>query len=87
MGAKSELFLLDGYRHGFINAARQGNLQFEDLLDNGRPAAEGAATARRFAGADDDGTPARFGFDDIAGFFARHLGVTSSAQAVARSRK
>ncbi|MFJ8716504.1 hypothetical protein ACIRD9_25530 [Streptomyces violaceus] len=47
MGAKSERFLLDG----FINAARQGDLQFEDLLDNGRPAAEGAATTRRFAGA------------------------------------
>lgn len=73
-GAESELFLLDGYRHGYINGVRRGDLDLEELLDGGRLAAEGAARAQwRHMAAVDDGTPTRFGFDDVASFFMRHL--------------
>lgn len=81
-GAESELFLLDGYRHGFVNAERRGDMETENLLDGGRLAAEGAAAAaRRYVAADgvgDGGVPAEFGFDHIADFFARHLGVVAT---------
>jgi acetyl esterase/lipase len=77
-GAESELFLLDGYRHGFVNAVRRGDLETEELLDGGRLAAEGAAVARRYTGVEDGGQPAEFGFDHIASFFARHLRATAT---------
>ncbi len=44
-GAESELFLLDGYRHGFVNAARRGDVDSDELLDGGRLAAEGRCRA------------------------------------------
>jgi acetyl esterase/lipase len=74
-GARSELYLLDGYRHGFVNPARSGDIEFENLLDGGRLAAERAAPARRYssAHADSDGEPGRYGFDSVGRFFARHL--------------
>ncbi|WP_192583640.1 alpha/beta hydrolase [Streptomyces albicerus] len=72
-GVESELYLLDDYRHGFINAARRGDLEADDLLDGGRLAAEGAAAARRYGDATGNGHDADFGFGDVASFFARRL--------------
>lgn len=72
-GAKSELYLLDGYRHGFINAARRGDLAADALLDGGRLAGQGTAAARHYRDATGHGIQAEFGFGDMASFFARHL--------------
>lgn len=86
-GAESELFLLDGYRHGYINGVRRGDLDLEELLDGGRLAAEGAARAQwRHMAAVDDGTPTRFGFDDVASFFVRHLCAPVGGRHLTHSR-
>ncbi|MDT0486739.1 MULTISPECIES: hypothetical protein [Streptomyces] len=74
-GAKSELYLLDGYRHGFINAARRGDLAADALLDGGRLAGQGTAAARHYRDATGHGVQAEFGFGDMASFFAGHLPV------------
>jgi acetyl esterase/lipase len=75
-GVDSELFLLDGYRHGFLNPGGRIEGELAGLMDDGRLLREGRAVAtRRGRGSDDQRTT--FGFDDIGDFFARHLGSAS----------
>jgi acetyl esterase/lipase len=73
-GVESELYLLDGYRHGFLNPAGRPDVEVSRLMDDGRLEAEGAARARRrtTAGPARD-EAASFGFETIGGFFRRHL--------------
>jgi acetyl esterase/lipase len=79
-GVSSELYLVDDFRHGFLNPAGRLDVRTARMMDDGRLAAEGPAPAVRRAangagpggGAAPDG-PAAFGFDDIDAFFRRHL--------------
>jgi acetyl esterase/lipase len=73
-GAESELYLLDGYRHGFLNPAGRLDVEVSRLMDDGRLEAEESAHAlcRSTAGPAGDET-ASFGFETIGSFFRRHL--------------
>ncbi|UUV31508.1 alpha/beta hydrolase [Amycolatopsis roodepoortensis] len=55
----SELHLLDGYRHGFLNPPGRLDVALGRVMDDGRLAAEGEQAA--------------FGFSDIHDFFRKHL--------------
>jgi acetyl esterase/lipase len=71
-GVDSELYLLDGYRHGFLNPAGRLEAGLTAFFDDGRLESDGRAPAwRRRAGDPDESTT--FGFDDIGDFFVRHL--------------
>ncbi|HEX2119682.1 MAG TPA: alpha/beta hydrolase [Acidimicrobiales bacterium] len=73
-GAVSDLFLVEGYRHGFLNSPRLVDVDTDRLLDGGRLAAEGLAPARHHSSAGPgDGTKAMFGFETISHFFATRL--------------
>lgn len=71
-GAVSELFLLDGYKHGFLNPGGRMEAGLSAVMDDGRLDAEGPAPARRIdvAGNKRD---ARFGFETIHAFFRAAL--------------
>ncbi|WP_229745900.1 alpha/beta hydrolase [Rhodococcoides trifolii] len=74
-GVDAELYLLDGYQHGFLNPPGRPDAP---VFDSGRLAAEGTARARRLTGHGSTRTdePADFGFDVIGDFFTRHLGAS-----------
>lgn len=76
-GVPSELYLLDGYRHGFLNPPGRLDVPLGRVMDDGRLAADGTARAvRRVSSA--DGEPATFGFSDIHDFFRKHLTTRST---------
>ncbi|WP_304454673.1 alpha/beta hydrolase [Nocardiopsis sp. YSL2] len=101
-GVPSELYLLDGYRHGFLNPAGRLDVRTARMMDDGRLAAEGPAPAAHRvangsgpgAGADTGGgseepaadQAATFGFDDIDAFFRRHLTPSTAARRTADPR-
>jgi acetyl esterase/lipase len=71
-GVDSELFLVDGYRHGFLNPAGRIEAGLVEFFDDGRLESAGPAAARHFtAGLTNE--PTTFGFDDIGDFFVHHL--------------
>lgn len=74
-GASSELYLLDGYRHGFLNPAGRLDVDLSRVMDDGRLVAEGSASALHRTSTDpvapDRGTT--FGFADVEAFFHRCL--------------
>jgi acetyl esterase/lipase len=71
-GVDSELYLVDGYRHGFLNPGGRVDIPVAKLMDDGRLESEGAAPARRRS-ADLVDSPCTFSFNDIGDFFVRHL--------------
>lgn len=81
-GTSSELYLLEGYRHGYLNPPGRLDIELARVMDDGRLAAEGAASAvhrtSRHPGAPGEGTT--FGFSDVEAFFRRHLGHDLAAQ-------
>nr|WP_269151217.1 alpha/beta hydrolase [Spelaeicoccus albus] len=78
-GYDSELFLVDDYRHGFLNPAGRMDVNVRAVMDDGRLAAAGKAPASRVVGAGNSfrGT---FGFADIDTFFARQLSTIAPAR-------
>jgi acetyl esterase/lipase len=72
-GVDAELYLVDGYQHGFLNPPGRPDAP---VFDSGRLAAEGPVPARRLTGygATRQDVSAAFGFDVIGDFFTRHLG-------------
>jgi acetyl esterase/lipase len=70
-GVDSELYLLPGFGHSFLNPATGGDVDAAHLLDAGRLAAEEPVDAVRYGHGDPQATT--FGFDAIAAFLARHL--------------
>ena len=74
-GAASELYLVEGYKHGFLNPAGRLDVELVRVMDDGRLAAEGPAPARyrtsERPGAPDERTG--FGFEHVEAFFRRHL--------------
>ncbi|GAA3681014.1 hypothetical protein GCM10023081_18920 [Arthrobacter ginkgonis] len=80
-GVESDLYLVEGYKHGFLNPAGRLDVDLAAVMDDGRLAAEGTAAAlHRGSGAQNtpdspgatDGRTT-FGFRDIHDFFRRHL--------------
>ncbi|CAN5548789.1 hypothetical protein BH10ACT9_BH10ACT9_60350 [soil metagenome] len=71
-GVDSELYLVDGYRHGFLNPPGRLEADLTAFFDDGRLASEGQAAAQCFT-TDLTGRPTTFGFDDIGDFFVQHL--------------
>lgn len=77
-GVDSELYLLEGYKHGFLNPPGRLDVDLTSVMDDGRLAAEVAAPAR-YRSSDCSDAPnapdehTTFGFADIEAFFRRHL--------------
>ncbi len=73
-GVEVDLYLIDDYRHGFLNPSRRSDVPVA-VMDDGRLESVGAAPARHLSarGAERTTERTRFGFDDIGDFFARHL--------------
>ncbi len=71
-GADAELFLLDGYKHGFLNPGGRMEAGLSDVMDDGRLEAKVWAPARRrtTSGVDE---PGRFGFETIDDFLRTRL--------------
>ncbi|MBD7996356.1 alpha/beta hydrolase [Arthrobacter sp. Sa2CUA1] len=72
-GVSSELYLVDGYRHGFLNPPGLLDVQLRAVMDDGRLLAEEPAPSLRRTSAEPDVKEAGFGFEDIEVFFRRHL--------------
>ncbi|WP_158613023.1 alpha/beta hydrolase [Nocardiopsis sp. Huas11] len=74
-GASSELYLLDGYQHGFLNEAGGLDGQPSEVMDDGR-LGEGQARAVRRSTDEPDAGEGRttFGFATVDDFLRRHLG-------------
>ncbi|WP_393915971.1 alpha/beta hydrolase fold domain-containing protein [Halostreptopolyspora alba] len=71
-GASSELYLVEGYRHGFLNPAGRLDVDLARVMDDGRLRSEGPAPAEHRA-QQGPGERTTFGFEDIDAFFRRHL--------------
>lgn len=71
-GVDSRLYLLDGYRHGFLNPAGRLEAGLTQFFDDGRLDAEVRAAARYWT-SDLADAATTFGFDDIGDFFTHHL--------------
>lgn len=75
-GAESTLYLVDGFRHGFLNPAGTVELDGPKLMDDGRLDTEGEAAATRDAripGAPAASARTTLSFARIVEFFAHHL--------------
>ncbi|PJJ48218.1 acetyl esterase/lipase [Mumia flava] len=70
-GADAELWLVDGYRHGFLNPA--GRADVPAAMDDGRLAAEVSPKATVCSSRHPCPVPTTFGFDRTADFLARCL--------------
>lgn len=80
-GISSELLLLDGYRHGFLNPAGRLDVAMATIMDDGRLAAEQPVTASLRVWTEPTTTRrSEFGFDTVGRFFARHLHSTHDTQ-------
>lgn len=72
-GHDSELYLLDGYRHGFLNPPGRLDVALARVMDDGRLVTQGPATATRRTTAEPEPADATFGFEDVDAFLVRHL--------------
>lgn len=76
-GATSELYLLDGYRHGFLNPPGRLDVTMAAVMDDGRLDTEGPAVAtHRGAGThhpQDGERRTTFDFADVHRFLREHL--------------
>ncbi|WP_370617394.1 alpha/beta hydrolase fold domain-containing protein [Mumia qirimensis] len=70
-GIESDLFLVDGFGHGFLNPP--GRADVPAVMDDGRLATEQPAPALHRTSASAGDEPSTFGFDDVGDFFTRHL--------------
>lgn len=73
-GVEAELFLLDGYRHGFLNPPGRLDVEIAKVMDDGRLVTEGRARAQRRTSGDPHPAETTFGFADVDDFFRTHLG-------------
>ncbi|WP_017627290.1 alpha/beta hydrolase [Nocardiopsis chromatogenes] len=75
-GVDSVLYLVDGYRHGFLNPAGTVEVDGPKLMDDGRLESDRHAAATRYDSTPVDRSPGErttFSFDTIGGFFHHHL--------------
>lgn len=78
-GVETELYLLDGYKHGFLNPAGRLDVAMSKVMDDGRLAAEGRASALCRTSADPTYVQTTFGFAEVESFFVRHLNSATPA--------
>ncbi|MFW0785280.1 alpha/beta hydrolase [Gordonia sp. CPCC 206044] len=71
-GVTADLYLVDGYRHGFLNPPNRSDVR-GGPMDDGRLAHDGAAAASHRCTDGSTADRTTFGFDTIGDFFARHL--------------
>lgn len=74
-GTSSELYLVDDYKHGFLNPAGRLDVSLSAVMDDGRLAADQTAPAWYY-GADHSGAQRQrstFSFARVTEFFERHL--------------
>lgn len=69
----SELYLVEGYRHGFLNPAGRLDVDMAKVMDDGRLDAETWANASLRWAAAGPGQSADFGFSTVDTFFRTHL--------------
>ncbi|MEE3852028.1 alpha/beta hydrolase [Gordonia sp. LSe1-13] len=73
-GIPTELYLLHGYRHGFLNPAGRLDVAMTKVMDDGRLAAEEPVTASLRTSTDPAAPrPSEYGFATIGRFFEQHL--------------
>ena len=79
-GADSELYLLEGYKHGFLNPPGRLDVELARVMDDGRLIAAGTVGARYRTSARPDVPDEHrtFGFDHVEAFFRRHLTTRST---------
>ncbi|ROZ64376.1 alpha/beta hydrolase [Kocuria soli] len=73
-GVTSELYLLDGYKHGFLNPPGRLDVRMAEVMDDGRLEAAGEAPGTFHGPSGAEPVPADFGFPTVDDFFRRHLG-------------
>lgn len=73
VGGTSALYLLEGYRHGYLNPAGRIDVDAARLMDDGRLASEGRAAAVHRSDAGPATSATSFGFDTVGDFLLRHL--------------
>jgi acetyl esterase/lipase len=79
-GVQSELYLVDGYRHGFLNPPGRVDVEVGRVMDDGRLNAVGAAPAvRRISAVPIEDRCTTFGFHDIGQFFRTYLTTPGDA--------
>ncbi|MCW4465424.1 alpha/beta hydrolase [Glutamicibacter sp. MNS18] len=72
--ADSELYLLDGFKHGFLNPPGRLDVQLASVMDDGRLQAEEPVAAIHYAsGLPGDGAAHTFGFARVHEFFKHRL--------------
>ncbi|NDZ93001.1 alpha/beta hydrolase [Streptomyces sp. SID6673] len=78
-GAEVDLYLIDGYQHGFLNPRNRSDVPSPPVMDDGRLDSQGPAPARHLSarGAQRTDERTHFGFDDIGDFFTRHLAIST----------
>lgn len=72
-GVPAELYLLDGYKHGFLNPAGRLDLEMSRVMDDGKLAADGEAAATFRSPSHPEPVRAAFGFDTIDTFLRNTL--------------
>ncbi|WP_246062432.1 alpha/beta hydrolase [Haloactinospora alba] len=87
VGAPSELYLVEDYRHGFLNPGGRRDADTPQGMDDGRLETEGTAPAlhRTSAAPNATGEGTTFGFDSIDGFLRRTLASRSASDPTPRS--
>lgn len=73
VGVPSELYLVENYRHGFLNPAGRLDVEMAKIMDDGRLEAEGWAAATLQTRADGPPQNTTFGFATVDAFFRAHL--------------
>lgn len=71
-GADSELYLIEGAKHGFLNPPGRLDVRLREVMDDGLLDREGSVAATLARGGA-PARPARFGFGVVDAFFLRHL--------------
>lgn len=72
-GVDSELYLVEDYRHGFLNPGGRLDVEVAKVMDDGRLQAEGRAPSTYRSPTRPEAAQTTFGFADVDAFFIRHL--------------
>ncbi|MFJ2620299.1 alpha/beta hydrolase fold domain-containing protein [Glutamicibacter sp. NPDC087344] len=77
-GVHARLYLLEGYRHGFVNPPGRLDVEIAAVMDDGRLETEVSAAAVAQVTGHPDSQDVFFGFTDIENFLSERLGVSDS---------
>lgn len=80
-GAQAQLYLLDGYRHGFVNPPGRLDVELAAVMDDGRLETEVTAASVFRETGNPESRHASFGFADIEVFLTTHLSASIALSA------